>query len=546
MKDYMQKIYGVCVCICICFFLYSFFAFRLNIHRENTENGYERLTAYDMSFVEDGKAPAGIRKDYLFKLDNIESSYNSFVFYTIHQNTRVDIDGKIIYSMKPDPVDQFGKSPGCVWNEVFLNSGENGKIIRVSIYPVYQSSAEVDPDFYFGEKSAIYRDVFKRNLPSMFLSVIAVLFGCIFIFYILYNYKNTEVNKELMMLGCFSLQIGVWKFTDSEVFNLLFPGHQAMSYAPFLALMLVPIPFVLFIKELHSSSENKIWYIPCIASIVNIAAALTLQWLNLADMRQTLWMTHLVLLLVVIVTVAMVIYEVIKTGWNQKLRRNIGCMGICFLGLTLDMSLYYITRGKSVMVLGMFGFMTYIIVLGLNSMKEAKQLMSIGMRARKFEQMAYHDQLTGLYNRTAYAEYIGQDDFMPDRCIVIVFDLNELKKCNDTLGHEKGDEYIRESARLIRETFGDIGQCYRMGGDEFCVLVRDGNMEECRRRIKRLKDKAERYTREHADIRMEIACGCEIYDRRIDYDINDTSRRADKVMYHEKFSMKQEREEDKA
>lgn len=543
MKEYMQKIYGVCVFLCVCFFLYSYFALNLDVDRTKGGQGYEKLTAYDVYTTEDERAPAGIRKDYLFRLDNIEASYSSFVFYTIHQNVRVDIDSEIVYSMNPDAANQFGRSPGSVWNEISLTAEENGKIIRASIYPVYKSSIDIKPDFYFGEKASIYCDVLKRSLLSLIISVIAVLVGGIFILYILYNYKNTEVNKELMMLGCFSVQIGIWKFTDSEAFNLLFPERQAMSYLPILALLLVTIPFTLFIKELHSTSENIIWYIPCFASIADIVITLTLQWLNIADIRQMLWLTHTVLFLVVVITIGMVIHEVKSVGWNPRLKRNICCMGICFLGLILDLSLYYITIGKSVMVLGMFGFMTYIIVLGLHSIQEAKQLMTIGMRARRFEQMAYHDQLTGLYNRTAYAEYIGQEDFVPEHCVVIVFDLNELKKCNDTLGHEKGDVYIKESARLIRESFEDIGQCYRMGGDEFCVLVKGGSMGECRRRIKRMQEKARRYTQEHGDIRMEIACGCEMYDRRIDYDINDTSRRADKVMYREKFSMKQEREE---
>ena len=48
------------------------------------------------------------------------------------------------------------------------------------------------------------------------------------------------------------------------------------------------------------------------------------------------------------------------------------------------------------------------------------------------------------------------------------------------------------------------------------------------------------YNRENTDILIRIACGYELFDKRLDYDINDTSRRADRMMYHEKFSMKQQ------
>lgn len=77
--------------------------------------------------------------------------------------------------------------------------------------------------------------------------------------------------------------------------------------------------------------------------------------------------------------------------------------------------------------------------------------MEIGSQAKAFEEMAYHDQLTGLFNRTAYAEYTGSSNFKPEGHIIVMFDLNNLKQCNDSLGHDHGDSYIIESARLIKK-----------------------------------------------------------------------------------------------
>lgn len=92
---------------------------------------------------------------------------------------------------------------------------------------------------------------------------------------------------------------------------------------------------------------------------------------------------------------------------------------------------------------------------------------------------------------------------------------------------------------IVRLSSADSGRCYRMGGDEFCILLRNHSLEDCKQRIKRMKEKAEKYNRENSDVLIKIACGYELYDKRLDYDINDTSRRADRMMYHEKFSMKQ-------
>ena len=52
-----------------------------------------------------------------------------------------------------------------------------------------------------------------------------------------------------------------------------------------------------------------------------------------------------------------------------------------------------------------------------------------------------------------------------------MFDLNDLKKCNDTYGHDYGDQYIMMASEILKKLFALDGKCYRIGGDEFCALV---------------------------------------------------------------------------
>lgn len=170
--------------------------------------------------------------------------------------------------------------------------------------------------------------------------------------------------------------------------------------------------------------------------------------------------------------------------------------------------------------------------------------MRIGMKAKRYERMAYHDQLTGLYNRTAYAEHTGAKNFVPDHSIAVMFDLNDLKKCNDTQGHEQGDRYIMCGTQFIQQAFGDIGKCYRMGGDEFCVLLEGVSLEICRERVQRLKKFVEEHNKKYPEeFPVQIACGYELYDENEDFDFGDTLRRADKMMYQEKFIMKSRKAE---
>ena len=87
---------------------------------------------------------------------------------------------------------------------------------------------------------------------------------------------------------------------------------------------------------------------------------------------------------------------------------------------------------------------------------------------------AYYDQLTDLQNRRAYEETIEQlAKELPSGCCVVVVDVNDLKKTNDTLGHHVGDELLIGTAKSLCRSFTGTDRIYRTGGDEFVVIITD-------------------------------------------------------------------------
>ncbi|MCM1539773.1 MAG: GGDEF domain-containing protein [Blautia sp.] len=537
MKKIIEWSYLAVLVICVGVFLFMFVTFRMDVSQRHEPEGYTQVTDYQREIVRDANYPTGQKSVYSFNVGQLPDSDDSLIFFSLHQLVTVSLDGEEVYSIRPDAGNAFGSTTGCVWNVVMLSEHDSGKQVTIEIVPVYKTSNDFIPDFFLGSRYAICRDRILASLPSIICGIFAILIGGFYIAYILYNRRNTEIDGSLLFLGIFSVLLGCWKVVDTNAFYLLVPGRVAFSYADFLLLALVPVPYCLFMRQMHSSADRFIWNIPCIASMAGTCVVIAVQFLHILDMRQMLQLIHVLLLLLAAVCVIMMVWEVKTVGLNGKLKKNIFCIALCAVGLVLDMIIYYVTKGKFQSFLGIFNFLIYNLVLGVSTMQEAKELMRIGMQAKKLEEKAYHDQLTGLFNRTAYADDIG-GGFEPEHCIVVMCDLNDLKKCNDTQGHEMGDKYIKESARIINECFGDSGRCYRMGGDEFCVLLKNRSLEDCKKRIDRMKEKCEKYNRENDDILIRIACGYELYDKRLDYDINDTSRRADRMMYHEKFTMK--------
>ncbi|WP_409305240.1 EAL domain-containing protein [Peribacillus sp. SCS-155] len=97
----------------------------------------------------------------------------------------------------------------------------------------------------------------------------------------------------------------------------------------------------------------------------------------------------------------------------------------------------------------------------------------------KISYMAYHDQLTGLYNRTALIRDIKIEIFKNESCkkefSLFSIDLDRFKYLNDTLGHEAGDLMLKKVAERLLSLEGYEYNVYRQGGDEFNILLKKGD-----------------------------------------------------------------------
>ncbi|KRG69079.1 putative bifunctional diguanylate cyclase/phosphodiesterase [Pseudoxanthomonas dokdonensis] len=119
------------------------------------------------------------------------------------------------------------------------------------------------------------------------------------------------------------------------------------------------------------------------------------------------------------------------------------------------------------------------LMRGFSTMSE-----SIARHDRDVRRMAYTDSLTGLTNRLAFRESLDHRLMMvrgAGRHLALLFaDIDDFKRVNDTLGHEAGDEVLLQFANRINESVqllgGDDALLARFGGDEFVILIQDGDV----------------------------------------------------------------------
>ena len=218
---------------------------------------------------------------------------------------------------------------------------------------------------------------------------------------------------------------------------------------------------------------------------------------------------------------------------------HLACILICSLTLLLDFIGFY-SGSWNVNTFGRIGFLLYITVLGLASTKESAILMKMGLEANSYQKLAYTDQMTGMNNRTCFNIDFSELSKNPEDVAIIDFDLNNLKYTNDTFGHSAGDLYIKNCATIIDEIFDGIGKCYRVGGDEFVVLIEKASAVDIPHYMAMLEANVDACNRENRKLRMQIAYGYAIFMADTDKNLEDTYNRADKIMYANKKDKKEQ------
>lgn len=153
--------------------------------------------------------------------------------------------------------------------------------------------------------------------------------------------------------------------------------------------------------------------------------------------------------------------------------------------------------------------------------------------------LAYTDALTGVGSKLAYFELEQAfDKMINDREIqnlgLAVFDINNLKHVNDTLGHIAGDKYIIDACNLIQNVFKN-SKVYRIGGDEFVAVFDEHDYD---RRDELLEKFNDHINANIANNSVVVAIGIAEYIRDEDYSFGRIVDRADYKMYEYKKELK--------
>ncbi|MGN0818707.1 MAG: sensor histidine kinase [Candidatus Coproplasma sp.] len=338
---------------------------RIDVGRQ--ESGFETVTDLTCTTIEDKTAPAGVVKEYRFVIGDSVDEKTHIAFYTTHQCSETYIDGEFAHRIS---VEGNIKTPGSNWVMIPLSSADCGKEVVVRITPVYKDFIERKVEFLIGNDLAIFTAQLKKDLPQITLSALAIFIGSSFIVLGSWWMIKRKSGDDLAMLGLFAVMVGIWRMTDMRFTAFIFSSSPIFAYyLSIFMLLFCIIPFIRSIRPRYNRLSQKIFDGCCIGAATVGLCQLVLQVCGVFDIREILFVTHIVIIVGVIVVLANAVYDkIIKK--KRAFRHAIDFLPlICLVGAIFDIIDYYVTANSSGLVYTLGSFILYALLAGIFSIK---------------------------------------------------------------------------------------------------------------------------------------------------------------------------------
>ncbi len=470
---------------------------------------------------------------------------NSLCFYSKNIYFTVYLGDEIIYDFHPKSPDFFGKAYGVYPHSVSLPVLGENENIYIEIDNIYDGTPGYMKYVSLDDASRFMVTRLQDSSYEFVFSLLVFVFGLVLVSIGFIGKYFGDKRFEIVSMGTFAMVTAIWIMSETQILPILTGSPVAVHFMDYISLDLLPLPGLIFIAFIIGSRKSVLIPIASILTLAKLIFSFISTSVGYKDYHQLLWLSHINLSIIAIMIIYFIIYGIKK----KKIRKNLTIILIVALSLLIVSGVAdifrYALRPDTYTSISYFKHTLFLFILlcGVYEFISISEMSRRGQYAEIMEKMAYQDGLTGMLNRQAFNQEIEKIKSGNNRYTLIMMDMNYLKTVNDRFGHNNGDLYIKSMSEFITESFGRSGKCFRIGGDEFFIMmdISSGNADFAES-MTGLQKRIALFNKEHEDmIPMSVAYGCSEYDPSKD-DIEEKIKHADQKMYTMKSDMKSEME----
>lgn len=478
------------------------------------------------------------------EIPSIESD-SAIFFRTNNLVVNVYIDDKSVYFTNKDGY-YHNLSSFNSYCYIPISYSDVGKQIKLEIFKTPVSLGYCIDNFSFGKSENVLYSAFASDISIIVASVMTIIVGVIFIWMSIISRKTYEHCRGLAFFGMFSLLIGVWFLTDTLWLYNFFKDVSLMEFCSHVFVSAAVPCFMMYIYDVFNIYSKKYYIILTSIGFFIFLLFLILDLTGAFSYGNSVFIQHIYILLCGgTLLVEMISYlSKVAVGEKQSKIFNIGVIFFTAFAL-IDVGRYYQGNEGDNSLFTRFGFFILAVTAVSVVSMDVIALLKLGIQAGKIGKIAFTDANTGLGNPAAFKNKFEELDRTKSNYSyigLIQFDVNNLKVINDTLGHEAGDLLIKTAAEIIERSFGVIGKCYRVGGDEFVAITTYNHAPlACEDAINKFESYIDHFNNNpNKPFELRIAYGVAYYQNTTQQfqSLKEVHKLADQRMYNKKKELK--------
>lgn len=466
-------------------------------------------------------------------------------FFTKNKYLEVYVEDKIIYAFLPSEEKRW-ETPGNRWHFVELSEGYEGKKVILHFYETGEKNVQL-PDILFGNAKELFRKIIVRTIVPLFLSFSLVFAGFIYCIGWGINRKKVGVDTRILYLGLFTMGIGILSGIQTQALPLLLGNSYDLTILMNFLLLFIQYPVMKFTVLTYGGFIDckKCIFIRLLEGYLFVLSltglGCILKCFDISTLGKIAYI-YFGISGIIIIVMMWIYYKGVNEKRKKRLRIHLAGLLILTILFFIDNIRFFYFNSTDGATFSRLGVCAYLTMLSVEILLRFIKRISMSSDSEQMKNMAYCDALTCMGNRTSFMKNIheiNREDY--EKYGIAMFDLNNLKLFNDVHGHSAGDYYLIISSEIIRDIFGQKGETYRIGGDEFCAVLRDCSLEEFMKGAHEMQERLSQLKGPYTKEEMSIAYGYEKFDKQLDNDLSNTMERADSSMYTIKERIKKQK-----
>ena len=450
---------------------------------------------------------------------------------------RVYIDGKQVYhhGEYTDNAD----IKGDYYIKIPITSEDIGKSVDVEQIICDNYYALISPEIYLINAQDCDKRFISQNIFNIFISVSMFVIPIIGLACIFIGFRLSRDNMALVWLLGLSISSSFWIATYFDIVDLVFNNVIIKYYVEYICMYLMLIFALLFTTERYKKDVKLVKKLKllCCATGVCLVLIFVLQVFKIVFLADFNVLFYLLMVIM--------FYVFIRAETNQPGEvKEVNKVLIFALHILEVFSVVFIFKNvfDSNVVEELIEFMPIIICTSVFwclviYVQEYMNTFMMDTEKQSLTMLAYCDPLTMIPNRRACEKMIKEVNEDKENAYgVFVFDINGLKKVNDTYGHSSGDDLIINFAKALKSSFLSEDDFYgRFGGDEFIAVIKNPTDDKKNKIVSRLKKEVDKINDvSKKEYKLLFSNGFYVREENSDNNAWEIVAKADKQMYDDK------------